>query len=101
MEKNYLIDDNKYTFSKISSLSRLGKSKKFILNFLIKKGIDKSDIDNNFEIFMKSNDDWELNSAYLFAKKKNLHSSNESYEKKLAKMARAGFTYDVCKKVLG
>jgi len=33
--------------------------------------------------------------------KKKLLEKNESYEKKLAKMARAGFSYDICKKILG
>ena len=40
-------------------------------------------------------------SAKIFTKKKKLLEKNESYEKKLAKMARAGFSYDICKKILG
>ena len=42
-----------------------------------------------------------MNSAAHFIKKKRLLSSNYSYEKKLSKMARAGFSYDICKKLLG
>ena len=42
-----------------------------------------------------------LESAKIFAKKKKLLEKNENYEKKLAKMARAGFSYDICKKILG
>ena len=42
-----------------------------------------------------------MNAALLFAKKKNLIKSTDSYEKKLGKMARAGFNYELCKKVLG
>ena len=101
LEKNNFIDDNRYTFSKILSLSKQGKSKKYISNYLNKKGVNKSDIQNNFDDFQKNNNDWELNSANLFAKKKRLFESEVSYEKKLAKMARAGFSYDVCKKILG
>ena len=101
LEKNNFIDDNRYSFSKISSLSRLGKSKNFISNYLLKKGIDNFVIQNNFEIYRENNDDWEINSAVTYAKKKKLLESHESYEKKLAKMARAGFSYNICKKILG
>ncbi len=100
LEKNKLIDDNKYIVSKISSLSRIGKSKNFIFNYLLKKGLDKSKIDSNLDIFNDNNKDWELDAARLFAKKKRLLDSSEIYEKKLAKMARAGFSYDLCKKIL-
>ncbi len=101
LEKNNLIDDKKYCLSKISYLSRIGKSKSFIYNYLLKKGVGKFEINDNFEEFKQSNNDWEINSAKLFAKKKKLLESNDTYEKKLAKMARAGFSYDICKKILG
>ena len=100
LEKNDLINDSRYSLSKINSLSRVGKSKRYIFNYLSKKGIDKYEIQNIFNKFNSDNYNWELNSAKLFAKKKNLLGSNESYEKKLAKMARAGFSYDICKKIL-
>ena len=101
LEKSQLIDDKKYTNSKISSLSRAGKSKNYISNYLIKKGINKIEIQDNFKKFKEINNDWQLTSAKLFAKKKRLLESNLSYEKKLAKMARAGFSYDICKKIIG
>ncbi len=101
LEKKQLIDDKKYTNSKISSLSRAGKSKNYISNYLIKKGINKIEIQNNLKKFQEINNDWQLTSAKLFAKKKRLLESNLSYEKKLAKMARAGFSYDICKKIIG
>ena len=101
LEKNQLIDDQKYTNSKILSLSRAGKSKNYISNYLIKKGINKIEIQDNLKKFQEINNDWQLTSAKLFAKKKRLLESNLSYEKKLAKMARAGFSYDICKKIIG
>ena len=101
LEKSQLIDDKKYTNSKISSLSRAGKSKNYISNYLIKKGINKIEIQDNLKKFKEINNDWQLTSAKLFAKKKRLLESNLSYEKKLAKMARAGFSYDICKKIIG
>jgi len=47
LEKNDLINDKRYIFSKISSLSRSGRSKIFIVNYLIKKGIKKLEIEEN------------------------------------------------------
>ena len=101
LEKNNYINDTRFSSSKILSLSKSGKSKKFIFNYLIKKGINKLEINDNLKIFFENNIDWEFQSATIFAKKKRLLNSNDSYEKKLAKMARAGFSYEICKKVLG
>ena len=101
LEKNKFIDDDRYSSTKILSLSNSGKSKNFIFNYLIKKGVNKSQIRNNLTLMEQDNDNWELNSAKIFAKKKKLLEKNQSYEKNLAKMARAGFSYDICKKILG
>ncbi len=101
LEKNKYIDDDRYSASKILSLSNSGRSKNFIFNYLIKKGVSKSKIQNNLNLMKQDNDNWELESAKIFAKKKKILERNESYEKKLAKMARAGFSYDICKKILG
>ena len=100
LEKNKFIDDNRYSSTKILSLSNSGKSKNFIFNYLIKKGVSKSQIQSNLNLMNQDNDNWELESAKIFAKKKKLLEKNESFEKKLAKMARAGFSYDICKKIL-
>ena len=101
LEKNKFIDDDRYSSTKIQSLSISGKSKNFIINYLVKKGVNKLEIQNNLNLMKQDNDNWELESAKIFAKKKKLLEKNESYEKKLAKMARAGFSYDICKKILG
>ena len=101
LENNKFIDDNRYSSTKIQSLSNSGKSKNFIINYLIKKGVEKFQIQNNLTLIQENNDNWELESAKIFVKKKKLLEKNNSYEKNLAKMARAGFSYDICKKVLG
>ena len=101
LEKNNFINDNRYLLSKINYLSKSGKSIKYISNYLLKKGIDKQDIENGINKFNNDNLNWEIDSAQLFAKKKKLLDSDEVYEKKLAKMARAGFSYEICKKILG
>ena len=100
LEKNKFIDDDRYSSTKILSLSNSGKSKNFIFNYLIKKGVNKTQIQNNLNLMQQDNDDWEFASAKIFVKKKKLLEKNESYEKKLAKMARAGFSYDICKRIL-
>ena len=71
-----------------------------LLKSSTKKGVNKSQIQNNLNLMKQDNENWELESARIFAKKKKLLEKNESYEKKLAKMARAGFSYDICKKIL-
>lgn len=100
LEQGNFINDDRYSFSKIVYLAKLGKSKNYIHNYLIKKGIDKSIIQSSFDEFKKNDKDWELHSAKLFAEKKKLLNDRENYEKKLAKMARAGFNYEICKKIL-
>ena len=92
LEKNKFIDDDRYSSTKILSLSNSGKSANFIFNYLIKKGVNKSQIQNNLNLMKQDNENWELESARIFAKKKKLLERNESYEKKLAKLARAGFS---------
>tara|TARA_A100001011_G_C14142897_1_gene770500 strand:- start:44 stop:514 length:471 start_codon:yes stop_codon:yes gene_type:complete len=101
LEKNNFINDKRYLLSKINYLSESGKSKRYISNYLLKKGIDREDIEYGFNKFTDNNLNWEIKSAKLFAKKKKLLISDENYEKKLAKMARAGFNYEICKKILG
>ena len=50
LEKNKFIDDDRYSSTKILSLSNSGRSKNFIFNYLIKKGVSKSQIQNNLNI---------------------------------------------------
>tara|TARA_B100001057_G_scaffold239201_1_gene239471 strand:- start:1568 stop:2038 length:471 start_codon:yes stop_codon:yes gene_type:complete len=101
LETKNFINDERYLQSKISYLSQSGKSERYISNYLLKKGIDKQNIENGLIKFSNENLDWEIRSAKLFAKKKKLLESEEKYEKKLSKMARAGFRYDICIKILG
>ena len=72
LEKNKFIDDDRYSSTKILSLSNSGRSKHFIFNYLIKKGVGKSIIENNLNLIKLNNDNWELESAKIFARKKKL-----------------------------
>ena len=101
LETNKLINDKNFTQSKIHSLSLQGKSRFFIKNYLLQKGIEKNMVEKTFKNFELKNPNWESESAKIFARKKRLgvkHSNN--LEKDLAKMARAGFNYKIIKEIL-
>ena len=98
--KNFISDEN-YATSKINFLLTQGKSKNYIFNYLIKKGIDKNLINKIFLDLNMQNSDWELDSARIFIRKKRLNfSQNSNNEKDLAKMIRAGFNYELIKKLI-
>tara|TARA_B100001123_G_C14887957_1_gene858693 strand:+ start:186 stop:656 length:471 start_codon:yes stop_codon:yes gene_type:complete len=100
LEDQKLINDTDYIENKINLFVSQKKSKKFIENYLIKKGVEQIDIHKKLEEFENNNYDWEKKSAFAFAKKKKLLESSDSFEKKLGKMARAGFPYEICKEIL-
>ncbi len=100
LEKNKLIDDQKFTQSKINMFSKQGKSKIYIKDYLCKKGIEKNIAEEELKLFDDQNYNWEKESALNYAIKKNLLKDNENIEKKLGKMARAGFSYEICKEIL-
>ena len=99
LEKNNLINDYNYTSSKFDLFFHQGKSRMFIKSFFQQKGIEKDVIDKAFETFEKNNSNWEAESAKIFAKKKRL-SNNKDKEKNLSKLARAGFNFEISKKIL-
>ena len=71
LEINKLIDDKNFSQSKIHSLSLQGKSKIFVKSYLVQKGIEKNLIKETFENFELQNPNWEIDSAKIFARKKN------------------------------
>ena len=102
LESKQIISDKRYTDTKILSLASQGKSKNFITSYLLHKGIEKNLINNTFKEFELDNPDWEFESAKIFVRKKILGLKIEkNKEKNLAKMSRAGFNYDLSKKMLG
>ena len=56
--------------------------------------------DEQISLFYEKNQNLEKENALKFAKKRNLLNDNTDYEKKLSKMARAGFSYDIVKGIL-
>ena len=102
LESKQIISDKRYTDTKILSLASQGKSKNFITSYLLHKGIEKNLINNTFKDFELHNPDWEFESAKIFVRKKILGLKIEkNKEKNLAKMSRAGFDYNISKKMLG
>jgi len=99
LEKNNLINDYNYISSKFDLFFHQGKSRIFIKSFFQQKGIEKDVIDKTFETFEKNNSNWEAESAKIFAKKKRL-SNDKDKEKNLSKLARAGFNFEISKKIL-
>ena len=100
LEQLKLINDNIYTESKINALLNQGKSKNYIKQYLVRKGISIEIADKQMFLFYKKNQDLEKENALKFAKKRNLLNDKKDYEKKLSKMARAGFSYEIAKEIL-
>ena len=100
LEKLNLINDQVFAESKIQSLQYQAKSKNYIKQYLLQKGIDKQSIEEQISLFYENNKNLEKENALKFAKKRNLLSNDQDYQKKLSKMARAGFSYDIAKDIL-
>tara|TARA_B100000686_G_C16793766_1_gene980717 strand:+ start:2878 stop:3348 length:471 start_codon:yes stop_codon:yes gene_type:complete len=101
LEKKNIINDNNYIDRKILNLSSQAKSKNFIANYLLQKGLNKDAINMRLREFELNNEDWEYQSAKLFIIKKKINIKNKEMKQKyLSKMSRAGFNYSLCKKIL-
>ena len=100
LEQLKLINDTIYTESKINALLNQVKSKNYIKQYLIRKGVRSEVADEQISLFYEKNQNLEKENALKFAKKRNLINDKKDYEKKLAKMARAGFSYEISKEIL-
>ena len=100
LEKLNLINDQVFVESKILSLQYQAKSKNYIKQYLLQKGIDKQLIEEQISLFYENYKNLEKENALKFAKKRNLLDNDQDYQKKLSKMARAGFSYDIAKEIL-
>ena len=100
LEQLKLINDTIYAESKIHALLNQVKSKNYIKQYLIRKGVSSELADEQISLFYEKNQNLEKENALKFAKKRNLINDKKDYEKKLAKMARAGFSYEISKEIL-
>ena len=103
-----LLNDEAYAAGSVNSLRRQGKSKKMILGKLRMKGVAYDLIDQSLQEYDEKNDlepeETELEAAMTYARKKRIGpfriGENDKPEKELASMARAGFSYDIARRVL-
>ena len=100
LERLNLINDQVFVESKIQSFQYRAKSKNYIKQYLLQKGIDKQLIEEKISLFYENNKNLEKENALKFAKKRNLLDNDQDYQEKLSKMARAGFSYDIAKEIL-
>ena len=103
------IDDKKFTENKIEKYINLGKSKKNKIFNLKNYGINNSIIEDCLDDFFNSKNDNNLKAAIIFARKKSIgpfykkttgSSPEKLFNKWFGSFARAGFNYDISKKVL-
>ena len=85
------VNDTRYAENMVRRLSQSGKSKTFIKNKLKMEGISEA----MFETLFSDTDD--LTQARLYVRKKKL---GRDFQKDLAKLARAGFSYDIARQAL-
>lgn len=107
-EKLDLLNDDVYARAKVASFRRKGLSRSMIINKMRMKGVDtekslsellKIDKENQY-----NDEDPELTAALKLAKKKKIGpyfiGEEQNIRKSLGVLARAGFSYDISKKVL-
>jgi len=100
LEQLKLINDSIYAESKINALLNQVKSKNYIKQYLIRKGVSSELADKQISLFYEKNQNLEKENALKFAKKRNLLNDNTDYKKRLSKMARAGFSYEIAKEII-
>tara|TARA_B100001250_G_scaffold398626_1_gene407099 strand:+ start:57 stop:620 length:564 start_codon:yes stop_codon:yes gene_type:complete len=106
LEKSQFINDKFYSESKAKSLVQKGSSINKIRNYLISKGVSEKYIKNTINKIKENNEDQDFFSAIKVCKKKRIGPSrNENnrtlfYKKDIGILARAGFDFEVSRKVM-
>jgi regulatory protein len=92
------VDDKIFAEQKIQSLRRQGRAHSFISTSLQQKGVDKTMVRE----MLQNDSDTELQSAIRTVKRKRLgrDETPEGKQKDLAKLCRAGFSFDVAQRAL-
>ncbi len=104
-ELGYL-DDKNYAETKIRSLISRGKSFRYAKGYLMQKGLDPELITQAIEPYLEDEEDHELESCRRLARKKSIgpfrdeEDRQEYFQKDLAKLIRAGFSYATAKQVM-
>lgn len=107
-EQSGILNDTVYTASNVNALRRKGVSHAMIIRKMTLKGISEENTrhaleSHNADLGYEARD-IEIQSALILARKKKLGPFNRSEEqnnqKALGVFARAGFSYDIAKKIL-
>ncbi len=106
LEKTKFLNDKFYSNTKAKSLIRKGSSINKIRNYLLKKGIGNSFVNDTINKINEENDDQDFFSAIKVCKKKRIGPAriddNRSlfYKKDISLLARNGFDFETSKKVM-
>ncbi len=101
-----LINDTAFAKARSQTLHRRGDSKRMIAAKLKTKGIENTDIENVFESLNLNNTEVQMEAAQNYLKRRRIGpyrtkgKREDFYEKDLAALARAGFSYDISKRAL-
>jgi regulatory protein len=112
MTRSGILDDARFALGRAVALRRLGRSPTKIRAQLASKGVERSIIDAALSetAVTESGEDAALDAARAYAQRRRLGPFNDKptapedaralYKKHLSALARAGFTYDVARRVL-
>jgi len=106
LEKSKFINDEFYSKLKAKSLIQKGSSINKIRSYLFSKGIKDKYIKQTIDKIYEDNQDQDFFSAIRLCKKKRIgparNESNRSlfYKKDIGVLARAGFNFEISKKVM-
>ena len=106
LEKSHFLNDRLYSDSKARVLLRRGYSLNKINNSLRIKGIEQKNIQATLEKIKNDKPDPDFNSAMKICKKRRIGPMRPDanrelfYKKDIGILARAGFSYDISKKIL-
>ncbi len=101
-----LLDDRRYAESLAHSLSRRGVATRGIRGRLMQKGVGADDIDRAITALSDENGDADLTAALALIRRRRLgpHRDPDARaafrDKDLAALARAGFSYDLARRVI-
>ena len=106
LEQSKFINDKFYSESKAKNLIQRGSSINKIRNYLINKGVGEKYIKNTIDLIQTNNEDQDFFSAIKICKKKRIGPSRDEanrslfYKKDIGILARAGFDFEVSKRVM-
>ena len=106
LEKTKFINDKFYSKAKAKNLIKKGSSINKIRNYLFSKGIEDKYIKDAINEIRENNSDQDFFSAIKICKKRRIgpirEESNRTlfYKKDISILARAGFSYEISKKIL-